>query len=271
MLLMNIKRLLVAVIATSLAALTLVTQSANATEPLTEAQAITKVQYLVDSLNNEIVSYSSQSDSWTSDFPVMKTKLDALSVQLNALGARFMELSTPFQVVNSTLSNCIFSERTTSYSLTCDKSTDYSVSFGVGEEPIQNELFVKINYSINLNGDILNWVILNGFTDDSFPMDEIYFVNASLDDPVTYPKSTRMLPPMDYSGLSDAERSERLLAHILKCPKRPELKFLNICIAAAEAMEKFNAAIPDMTEFGKAMAVLKVRLDELKAKPEAEE
>jgi hypothetical protein len=67
----------------------------------------------------------------------------------------------------------------------------------------------------------------------------------------------------DYSGLSDAERSERLLAHILKCPKRPELKFLNICIAAAEAIERWEAMDdePEAAEFGKSMAILKTRLD----------
>ncbi len=74
------KRLFIGAISTSLAALTLITQSANATEPLTESQAITKVQYLVDSLNSEIVNPSSQSDAWTSDFPLLQSQLDVLTL-----------------------------------------------------------------------------------------------------------------------------------------------------------------------------------------------
>ncbi len=73
------KRIFIGAISTSLAALTLITQSANATEPLTEAQAITKVQYLVDSLNTEIVTGSS-SDAWTSDFPLLQSQLDVLTL-----------------------------------------------------------------------------------------------------------------------------------------------------------------------------------------------
>ncbi|MEY2672877.1 MAG: hypothetical protein RLZZ508_754 [Actinomycetota bacterium] len=74
------KRLFIGAISTSLVALTLITQSANATEPLTESQAITKVQYLVDSLNSEIVNPSSQSDAWTSDFPLLQSQLDVLTL-----------------------------------------------------------------------------------------------------------------------------------------------------------------------------------------------
>jgi hypothetical protein len=37
-------------------------------------------------------------------------------------------------------------------------------------------------------------------------MDELNFNNASLDQPVTYSRNTRMLPPLDYSGLSDARK-----------------------------------------------------------------
>ncbi|MCX6402742.1 MAG: amidase domain-containing protein, partial [Actinobacteria bacterium] len=200
------KRLLIGTMSTSLAALTLITQSANATEPLTESQAITKVQYLVDSLNSEIVNTSSQSDAWTSDFPLMQTQLDALSLQLNAFGNRFANLGSQFLSVESTLSNCALSSGSSSLSLICDKFTALSLYAGEGEELSGNEMTVRVRYIFNLNGDLTTWNLVSGYSDDSYPMDEMNFNNASLDQPVTYSRNTRMLPPLDYSGLSDARK-----------------------------------------------------------------
>lgn len=200
------KRLLIGTICTSLAALTLITQSANATEPLTEAQAIVKVQYLVDSLNSEIVNASTQSDAWTSHFPLMQTQLDALSLQLNAFGNRFANLGSQFLSVESTLSNCALSSGSSSFTLICDKFTALSLYAGEGEELSGNELNVRVRYTFNLDGDLSTWNLVSGFADDSYPMDELSFNNASLDQPVTYSRNTRMLPPLDYSGLSDARK-----------------------------------------------------------------
>lgn len=200
------KRLLIGAISTALAALTLVTQSANAVEPLTEAQAITKVQYLVDSLNSEVVSGSSQSDSWTSDFPLMQTQLDALSLQLNAFGNRFANLGSQFLVVESTLSNCTFSSGSSSFTLICDKFTSISLYAGEGEVPSGNELNVRVRYAFNLDGELTTWNLDSGYADDSFPMDELKFTNASLDQPVSYSRNTRMLPPIGFTGLSDARK-----------------------------------------------------------------
>jgi hypothetical protein len=205
-LLMITKRLIVAAVTTSLAALTLITQSANAAEPLTEAQAIRKVQYLVDSLNSEIVTGSSQSDSWTSDFPLMQTQLDALSLQLNAFGNRFANLGSQFLVVESTLSNCTLSSGSSSFTLICDKFTAISLYAGEGEEPSGNELSVRVRYTFNLGGDLSTWNLVSGYADDTFPMDELNFTNASLDQPVTYSRNTRMLPPAGFSGLTDARK-----------------------------------------------------------------
>jgi hypothetical protein len=199
------KRLLIGTICTSLAALTLITQSANATEPLTEAQAITKVQYLVDSLNAEIVTGSS-SDAWTPDFPLMQTQLDALSIQLNAFGNRFANLGSQFLVVESTLSNCALSSGSSSFTLICDKFTALSLYAGEGEESSGNELNVRVKYTFNLDGDLSTWNLVSGYADDSFPMDELNFNNASLDQPVTYSRNTRMLPPAGFSGLTDARK-----------------------------------------------------------------
>lgn len=67
----------------------------------------------------------------------------------------------------------------------------------------------------------------------------------------------------DARGMTDDERGRALLEHMLGCDKRPELKMLNICVAAAEAVEKFEA--DGMGEdFGKAMARVKVAVDALK-------
>jgi hypothetical protein len=200
------KRLFIGAISTSLVALTLITQSANAAEPLTEAQAITKVQYLVDSLNSEIVTESSLSDSWTSDFPLMQTQLDALSLQLNAFGNRFANLGSQFLSVESTLSNCALSSGSSSFTLICDKFTALALYAGEGEEPSGNELSVRVRYIFNLNGDLTSWNLVSGYADDSFPMDELNFTNASLDQPVNYSRNTRMLPPVGFSGLTDARK-----------------------------------------------------------------
>ena len=43
----------------------------------------------------------------------------------------------------------------------------------------------------------------------------------------------------DCSGMSVDARNEALLEHIVQCEKRPEMKMLKICLAAAEAAEEF--------------------------------
>lgn len=200
------RRLLIGAISTSLAALTLITQSANATEPLTEAQAITKVQYLVESLNTEIVTGSS-SDAWTSDFPLMKTQLDALSLQLNAFGNRFVIADTPITQADSDLSNCVFSQSQDSYELTCNKKTIVSM-FAGGQVPNAQNIFeVKVTFGFTSNQDIAYWSLVNDLSNEPLPMDEITFDNASLDLGVPFPRATRMLPPLDgWTGLSNARK-----------------------------------------------------------------
>lgn len=43
----------------------------------------------------------------------------------------------------------------------------------------------------------------------------------------------------DCAGMSVDARNAALLKHIVQCEKRPEMKMLKICFAAAEAVEKF--------------------------------
>ncbi|MFM1786432.1 MAG: hypothetical protein RL228_382 [Actinomycetota bacterium] len=201
------KRLFIGAISTSLVALTLITQSANATEPLTESQAITKVQYLVDSLNSEIVTGSSQSDAWTSDFPLMQTQLDALSIQLNAFGNRFASSNTSITHADSELSDCVFSQLQDSYELTCNKKTVVSMFAGEEFPEAKNFFAVKVTFNFTSDQEIASWSLVNDISNETLPTDEISFANASLDVGVSFPRATRILPPLDgWTGLSNARK-----------------------------------------------------------------
>ena len=64
------------------------------------------------------------------------------------------------------------------------------------------------------------------------------------------------------SGMSADERNAALLEHIIVCEKRPELKFVDICLAAESVREEFLSG--EMESLGKAMAHLGAALDKLK-------
>jgi hypothetical protein len=72
----------------------------------------------------------------------------------------------------------------------------------------------------------------------------------------------------DFSGMTTEQVNASLLEHILTCEKRPELKMLKVCVAAADAVEAFGVAtsfaVGSTTAFGCAMAKLKIELDRLK-------
>jgi hypothetical protein len=67
--------------------------------------------------------------------------------------------------------------------------------------------------------------------------------------------------PLD--GLSSEQRNTAVLDHIIVCEKRPELKFVDVGLAAEGARESFLSG--DMEAHGKAMAELGAALDKLKA------
>lgn len=81
----------------------------------------------------------------------------------------------------------------------------------------------------------------------------------------------------DLSGMTVEQKNEALLDHVVQCPKRPELKFLNACIAAAELVEAYQDFLKPLApstviadEFHRldtAVVNLQAALDELKPKP----
>lgn len=74
------------------------------------------------------------------------------------------------------------------------------------------------------------------------------------------------------AGRSKEEMDLALLEHILVCEKRPELKMLDICLKAAEAVDAFpsdwNASDEKLDAYVDRMAELAVVLDKLKVKQE---
>ena len=69
-------------------------------------------------------------------------------------------------------------------------------------------------------------------------------------------------------GLDADQRGAALLDHICKCTQRPELRLVNIALAAEEAHEAFLHGTAD--DWGQAMANLRAELDTLKVKAATE-
>ena len=66
-------------------------------------------------------------------------------------------------------------------------------------------------------------------------------------------------------GLTDEQRSAAMLEHVLTCPKRPELKLVNVALAAEYVRDAFLNDSP--SEVGRALDMLSAELDKLKAQP----
>jgi hypothetical protein len=76
------------------------------------------------------------------------------------------------------------------------------------------------------------------------------------------------------TGLTDEQRQAAMLEHILTCEKRPELKLINVALAAEEAAEAFecNDGVDEVEyllsrSVVPAMERLRVELDKLKVHP----